>query len=177
MAGVFLVKAVIPKKKIDAEKWGLAILAALSAEGEIIRRMYKKTVKTWSAPRPIFKVEASLGAPGPRGGLKSESASVKVFTPSQKYAWVDEGTKGPYRITAKNKPLLIFAVGGKPKTKPNVIGSTQGKPGTMWRSKPFVIHPGIKPRNFSEEIQKRRRKPFYKKMKEANRKAQKKYGW
>jgi hypothetical protein len=173
---VFQVKAIRPRKRIDAEGFELAILAALREEGEIVKRMYEKTVRTWSSPKPVFKIEARIGAGGPRGGISSDSAIVNVFTTDQKYLWVDLGTQ-PYVIRPRNALFLRFTVGGRPKTRPRVIGSGAGSRGSQWVTTRLVRHPGIKAREFTDEITKRRRRPFLRNMEIAFQRAQKRYAW
>ncbi len=173
--GVFQVKAIVPRKKIDAKRWELALIAAVEQEGQIVKRMYQKTTRTWSAPRPLFKVTSKREKLGPRGG-KGGAVSTFVFTEDQKFIWVDQGTKSR-DIVPRTKPYLVFKVGGKPKTKPRKIGSGAGKPGDKWVTTKRVRRHKIKARNFSDEIRKRRRRPFYKKMRTAMRKAQKRYAW
>jgi len=177
MPGVFLVKAIRPKKKIDGEGFNLAILSALNDEGEICRRMYKQTTRTWKSPKPVFKLVARIGKGGPRGGKQSNSGIVEVYTTDQVYQWVDFGTKGPYPIVPKRGPYLRFLVGGSPKTHPRVIGSGAGSAGNQWVTKRIVYHPGIRAREFTDEIRKRRRPYFYANMKRAIAKAQRKYAW
>ena len=165
---VFLVKAVTPRKRIDYLKWQLAILKALNDEGEIIKRMYKKTVATWSQPKPVFRITAKFS--------DREGASVDVYTTNQKYLWVDLGTE-PYIIRPRKMPYLKFRVGGKPKTKVRTIGSGAGRAGNTWVTTKLVRHPGIKAREFSDEIRKRRRPHFFINMEIAMARAQRKYAW
>lgn len=99
---------------------------------------FDKTTRTWKN-RPDFQV------------TRTENGYV-IGTEEIIYAWVDEGTK-PHIIRAKNPSgLLTFALGGMPKTTPNVIGSVKGKQGKTWRRKQQVRHPGTKPRNFTKII-------------------------
>ena len=74
---------------------------------------------------------------------------------AKKWNWVSRGTKGPYKIRAKNAKTLAFRTGYKPRTKP---GGTFGGPGVAsgpWRTPVEVTHPGIEPRHFEENIAKR----------------------
>lgn len=175
-SSVFQIKAIRPRKRIDAEAWAKDIEAAMQREGDIVKRMYEKTTRTWSDPKPEFKTKVVREARGPRGG-RGGAYSVCTWTDDQKFIWVDHGTKGPYPIRAKNKPYLIFKVGGKPKTRPRIIGSGAGKPGTTLIITKEVTHPGIKAREFSDEIRKRRRPKFFKNMKLAMEKAKNKHAW
>jgi len=173
----FAVKAVRPRKRIDAEKFAVAIMAELDKQGQIAKRMYKKTTRTWKPPRPVFKVDVVYAKPpGPRGGRESRPASVHVYTTSDKYKWVDYGTK-PHIIRPRRAKYLKFRVGFRAKTRVRVIGSRRGRRFGSWVSVSKVRHPGTKAREFTKEIQKRRRRPFYKAMFRAIEKAQKRYAW
>jgi hypothetical protein len=86
------------------------------------------------------------------------SKIVRYSTTSVPYVWVSEGTKGPYPITPK-KPggFLFFKSGGAPKTTPKSIYSGPGKPGNKWNKRKGVMHPGIEPRFFPENVLKEAR--------------------
>jgi len=178
MPRVFLVKAITPRKRMDQQGFIVSIMAALEKEGRVVKRMYEKTTRTWSRPRPVFKIEVKYGKPpGPQGGRESRPASVDVFTESDKYRWVDEGTKRHW-IAPKRAKMLRWRTGGKPKTKPRVIGSTKGARGSgPWASSKGHWHPGTKPREFSKEIMKRRKSAFHKNMAKAIREATKRHAW
>lgn len=171
---VVQVKAVIPPK-LNPEVFEQEIGDALEEEGGILKRMYEKTTRTWKT-NVEFDIETSQQSPGPRGGKSSKTARVEVTTDSDVFLWVDQGT-APHIIRPKRPGRrLRFRVGGfKPKTKVRTIGSGKGKAGRDWVSPDQVRHPGTKARKFTQEIEKRRRRPFFKKMnaaiQRANRKA------
>ena len=107
--------------------------------------LYLGTYHNWeSENRPEWKTVGPKTVDGSRV-LDYETAS----TP---FVWVDDGTKGPYTIAAKNAPFLMFQVGGSPKTFKGSLMSTSGNPGTAWRSAKEVTHPGIEEREFSQTV-------------------------
>lgn len=75
----------------------------------------------------------------------------------QLWKWVDEGTgqygpkKRPYFIYPRNVPKLKFRTGYLPRTKP--IARMNAGPGQAigpWVATDFVLHPGIKGREFTQ---------------------------
>jgi hypothetical protein len=74
---------------------------------------------------------------------------------AQKWRWVSRGTKGPYKIRAKNVPTLAFKTNYKPKTKPGYVFGGPGIATGPWRNPVEVEHPGIEPRLFEEHIAER----------------------
>lgn len=76
---------------------------------------------------------------------------------AQIFKWVDQGTKGPYFIPKFGPTLpgqrLHFRTGYNARTAPGGkynVGSGQATGG--WVSAERVIHPGIKPREFTQNI-------------------------
>jgi len=164
----FQVKSIKPPR-MNPNAYRLEIVKELNDQAQIMRRLYLKTVRTWKAPRPVFKVTAAIkGPPGPRGGVATQQAIASVETTDERFIWTDQGTR-PHIIRSKRGRLLRFKVGGyQPKTRRRTLGSGRGKAGRSWRSAEVIHHPGTKAREFTREIQKRRRAPFFKAMREAN---------
>lgn len=163
----FQVKSIQPPR-MNPNAYRLEIVKELDHQAQIVRRMYQKTTQTWSSPRPVFKVTAAVkGPPGPRGGVATQQAIASVETTDERFIWTDLGTR-PHIIRSKRGRLLRFRVGGKPKTRRRVIGSGRGSRGKNWRSAEVVHHPGTRARQFTQEIQKRRRSAFFKAMREAH---------
>ena len=166
MAEVFSVKQIKPKK-LNVDAFRLETLNALRAEGRDVKKEYQKTTKTWKK-KPEFEVLIGLTR-GPGG-----SASVLVGTDDKVYRYVDEGTKGHY-VPKTVAATMAFRPGYKAKTKPRKIGSGAGgafgdkivRRGRWWVK-------GIVAREFSPTIQKRRRKPFTRRMVKAMQAAGKK---
>ena len=91
--------------------------------------------------------------------LQPALIAVLVTTKGRKKAnkifkYVDEGTKGPYYIFPKKKGgRLRFKTGYDPKTQPpGKFKAGTGQSFGEWVSKEFVLHPGIKARNFIKTI-------------------------
>lgn len=106
---------------------------------------FKKTTANWKN-KPKFSAKVLTGASA--GGIQ-----IQVATDDAVYGYVDEGTK-PHIIRAKTRKGLRFKVGGSPKTEPDIVGTFPGKPGTDWKRKQTVRHPGTKARNFTKHIAK-----------------------
>lgn len=85
--------------------------------------------------------------------------SVTAGTDDTIYGYVDDGTR-PHIIRPRRSRYLSFRVGGRSKTRPNVINSSSGSQGQDWRRAYFVLHPGSGARNFTRIIAKRRQKSF-----------------
>lgn len=117
----------------------------LEREGDIVRRMYESTTRTWTH-RPKFWKAVGRG-PG--------KAGVRVYTDDPIYAYVDYGTK-PHVIRARRARFLSFCWPSKAKTTPRIIGSHAGSVGNNWARKVQVYHPGTKAREFTSEILGRR---------------------
>jgi hypothetical protein len=159
MAEVFQVKGIKPKK-LNVEGFAKEIKAALKAEGKDVVEQYERTVETWRR-KPKFDVLVDVG-----GG----EAVVLVGTDDEIYNYVDQGTR-PHIIRPVKARRLRFQSGYKAKTTPRKIGSQAGGPfgDTVYAMQ--VMHPGSKAREFSPTIQKRRRKPFTRRMVKAMQRA------
>jgi len=152
MSVVIQIKGIKPKK-LQIEAIRSELEKALVAEGEDVKKLYEQTTRTWRH-KPDFEVLTDLGA---------NDATVLVGTDDEIYQYVDKGTRA-HRIIARRAPALRFQLGFTPKTTPGVIGSGRGKRfGAMVRPK-SVMHPGTKPRNFSETIQAARKRKFTQRM-------------
>ena len=119
--------------------------------GKVIRE-YQGTTKNWKR-RPAF-----FG----RGSEVGVVTKIEIGYDSEIYGYVDEGTGqaaghgGKYPITPKRPGgVLAFPSVSTPKTKPGSLKSGAGRRGgsTVFTRK--VMHPGIKPRNFSRQIKKK----------------------
>ena len=159
MAEVFSVKGIRPKR-LKVESCAKEIKAALKDEGRDVVKEYEKTVATWKK-KPKFESIVDVS-----GG----DAAVLTGTDSEIYGYVDEGTR-PHIIRPVRASRLRFKSGYKAKTQPRKIGSQAGGAfgDTVYAMQ--VRHPGSKAREFSPTIQKRRRKPFTRRMVGAMQKA------
>lgn len=170
MSTVFVFKAIKPKKlKVDAIR--LEILNALRAEGRDQKKELKKTVTGWRGEKPDF--ESLIGLERPPGGasvLTGPTGSTKAVN---KWVWTDQGTK-PHIIRARRVPRLRFQTGYVPSTTPGKFTSRRSRRfGPVVRPR-AVRHPGTKARNWTTILQKRRRRPFTKRMIRAMQKGSKK---
>jgi hypothetical protein len=71
---------------------------------------------------------------------------------SKKFLWLDEGTKGPYPIRAKNAKTLAFPSIYNAGSTPGSLTTFRGVSSGPTVFVPMVMHPGIKPRNFTREM-------------------------
>jgi len=151
-----LVKGLKPKK-LKIKQVRLNILNVLRAEGKAVKKELDKTITTWKGAKPTLEIAIGLTGKdaivliGPGGNKEG----------AQKWGWLDEGTDA-HIIRAKNAPNLVFQTKFTPKTKVKSFSSSAGSLAPPWRSVKQVQHPGIKPRQWSLEIVKRRKKRFTK---------------
>lgn len=149
-------KKVFKNKPVKPRWWNEEVKRSLKRVEAGVLADYQKTVATWT-DKPEFesKIKSTI-----------KGASLTIWTDDKIYEYVDLGTK-PHKIRAKTAKGLVFLVGGEPKTEPDIIISVPGKPGTLWRRKMEVDHPGTKARNFSKIINKSWRKEFQEEMRAA----------
>jgi len=157
---MFAMKPVVNIKRIDTAALQKAADHVLLRAGEQIVEELDDVVADWE-DTPRFKLY------GPRWSSKSRRGKTRevMVVPwpgeeaSQKFIWVDQGTKGPYTIKAKNAPYLVFKVPTAPMTlpMPRMIGGVgprrQRTPAGEMGEAHFVsveevTHPGIEPRHF-----------------------------
>ena len=145
---MIVAKAIKPARLKDKDM-RLTLLGAMRKEGTQIKREFAKTTATWSH-KPEFEVVVSLTGPGP---------VVLVGTDDKVYRCVNEGTQAHLIFAGiytgkSDKKALSFHSKFRPKTKPGIIGSTSGMIGGKKVARPYVQHPGTKPRGFDRLIQK-----------------------
>ena len=159
------VKAIYPPK-MRPDLYKQAMIAELGRQSDQVLRLYLATTRTWKH-KPKFRVDFKYGnEPVREGG----GAAFAVMTDDEIFHYVDQGTKGPYPIPRVARPgkRLAFRTKYRAKTRRRVLGSgAGGSSGDLVRPTQ-VMHPGIKARQFTQEIQKRRRAPFFRAMKEAH---------
>ncbi len=136
------------------------ILDQLRKEGKQLRNLFDKTTRTWSKP-VRFRTDVRVA------GIR---ATVRISTKDIRFISVDKGTK--IRWAVMSNPFT-------PKTRVRVIGSRPGRGKAVIRGRQAMnqrnikARPGIKPRNFSVEIRKRRRPVFFRQMRRAMKRAAK----
>jgi hypothetical protein len=149
MAEIFTFKGIKPKKlKVEAIR--KEIMRELQKEGKEQQKQLKKTTATWQGDKPKFETIVDIDAEG-AGVLTGPSGNTKGI---KKWNWLDQGTRVRRALMSRN---------WKSKTRPGHFGSGAGRGRVVFISK-RVNRPGIKPRNWSALLTKRRRKPFTNRM-------------
>lgn len=136
----------IQPKGFEAQMKALpgAVKKGMSQAAEAVRKDYEQTVQGWEHPAEFMITEQGDG-------------SITVTTDDKVWRYVDKGTP-PHVITPKRGKVLVFGVGGKPKTTPGRLRSGGGSKGSMVIIRPRVNHPGTAPRDFTALIMKRWRR-------------------
>jgi len=137
----------IMPRLIDPNNVQQMVDAALAAALEVAKIEFGLTTGTWEADTvPKWTITTPHTASGGR--------ETSYTTESTPFTWVDLGTKGPYPIPKmpKMKGTLAFQTGFVAKTIPHQIGSGPGGSFGPWAFPKQVMHPGIKPREFSTDI-------------------------
>lgn len=132
---------------IDPKKHAKAVTNTVAAAGKAVRVDFKVTTKTWKT-----QVDFAIDAPTPYVR--------RVYTTNRIYIFVNYGTK-PHWIRPRNKKVLAWKGGGRPKSKPGAIKSNKGSRGrgvTVFAR--AVRHPGTKARDFDQVIVKKWQEQF-----------------
>lgn len=106
---------------------------------------YKRATRTW---RRSIRFEVVTDA-------SSRGFEVLVGTDDQVFAWVDKGTrvgKGKYPIVPRYAKALRW-FNRTPKTTPGALQSGHGRILSGPHYAQGVMHPGIKPRRFTEKVE------------------------
>lgn len=177
---MILAKAIKPARLREK-----AMLAALNVglvkAGATVKKDFQGTTSTWTH-KPKFEVVITRRPHGPE---------LFVGTDDEIYRYVDLGTgiygpnkakygaQGGYEIWAgfytgkSDKKFLAFPSAFTPKTTPGSLKSGPGASGPVDTFRAMVVHPGIKPRRFSEIIAEKRTPWFKRQMEAAMRQAAK----
>jgi hypothetical protein len=144
----------IKQKKMNLKWVRLYLLNALDKEGRLHVREYKKTTSSWKGAKPRFNFTKSLAGgnaqvlSGVEGGGKG----------AWKWHWLDQGTAIRWALMSKD---------WKSKTRPGYFGSGSGAGmvllkgrGEMMRFGHMMPRPGIKAREWTQTLGKRRKRPF-----------------
>jgi hypothetical protein len=159
---VIVVKAIKPAKlKIDAFR--LEFLTGLHDVERQVIADYKKTTATWKGDRPAFQSAISLKQPGPTLVVDASGGNEKGV---KKWNWLDKGTRVRY---------ATMSADWQSKTTPRFIGSGAGRGRMLFVSKKHP-RPGIKAREWTEEITKVFTPKFKRRMEQAMRDAARKSG-
>jgi hypothetical protein len=140
-------------RRVEAE-----IMKELAAEGRDDAEMFNKTTATWKHEKPTFRPE--VGHRGSDGYVRTEARGSSKGV--KKYGWLDRGTRVRWAIMSGN---------WRSKTRPGYITSYRGAGRVLVAGKRRMRRPrpGIKAREFSPTIFKRRLPKFKKRMVAANR--------
>lgn len=133
------------------------MLNELRNQGRIVENEYKKTTQNWKGDKPEF--ESLIG-------LTGKDASVLTGpTGSQhavdKFIWLDEGTRIRWAVMSSD---------WRSKTKPGSFRTGRGNGRVIiagrraMTNRNIAPRPGIKARNWTSTLQKRRKRPFTKAM-------------
>lgn len=154
----------IKANELKAKAMRLELLNELKKVGREVVKDFQATTATWKH-KPKFEQTISL-----KGG-----PSIQVGTDDEIYRYVEEGTK-PHDIYPRKAKVLRFKPGYSAKTSPGVIGSGPGGASGKEILRPYVRHPGTKPRNFAKAIEKKWRRSFPDRMQKAMKRAREKSG-
>lgn len=127
--------AITPKKEIfDLPGFHKKAVAALNRTNNTILSDFKKTTRTWNH-KPVFKQRKAR-----------HFLVASTYTNDRIYYFITRGT--PIRRAVMTSDF-------RAKTSPRIIGSGRGRGGVAFISKK-ISRPGIKAREFDDEIAKRR---------------------
>jgi len=151
----FMVKSIVPKSLSKIKNVRLAILNELRAEGREECKMLEQTTAHWHGDKPKFTQIISF-AGGDASLLVGPGGSM---TGSQKWVWLDEGTR-PHDIKPRKARFLVFRTGYTAGSTPGTFATrASSTSGEVARAK-LVHHPGVKARGWSVLLLKERYKPF-----------------
>ena len=151
----------IPPPAFKSAEFNNQLRNALRRINYQVKKDLESTVVTWDE-KPEFKETTTVRPKEPTWGAS-------VTTDNEIYHWVNDGTglEGPkhqkYPIYAgiytgkSDKKALAFPSVFKPKTRPRRIASYAGMKGGKTVMRPYVMHPGIKARDFTGMIYRKRR--------------------
>lgn len=137
---------------------------AVRRYGRVILKDMEALTSTWDK-QPTYKVQTHVTARVP-------SPSVEVFTTDKRWKWIDKGTK-PHAIwagayTGKSRSrTLAFPSTFAPKSRPNKLRAYKGRSSGPTIFRPYVEHPGTKPRNWTRLLEKKHEKRFRRTMEKA----------
>lgn len=169
MAGAIVFKPIIPDKKYNTAAVRAAIDSEINAVANDMLLDYELTTATWKRDVKFVKDI----------NVTRDKQEILVGTDDEIYGYVDEGTrvgKDKYPIPKKIGKPLAFPSQFIPKSQSGHMVSGKGYSGGPFVVVKQVMHPGIKPRKFTKNIQKKWQKLFEKRMDKAMRRAVKASG-
>lgn len=137
------IEPIFSKKGVfDQKRWRKAIENAGNMSSKAVKVDFMVTAATWTH-QPNFEIS------------RPNDSTWQVSTDDEIYGYVDSGTRA-HIIKPKNKRMLAFKGGSRPKTRPGWIGSNKGSSGGGKSIvRPEVHHPGTTAREFAKAIKKK----------------------
>jgi len=131
----------VPKALMELpERLTRAVENGMQSAAQGVRADFVATTRTWERG-----VSFTIVAPGRYQRV--------IGTDDEIWTMLNAGTR-PHLIAPRRGKALAFAVGGRPKTKPRVLGSSAGSTGnTFVTTRGVVQHPGTKAREWAETAQ------------------------
>jgi hypothetical protein len=159
---VIVVKAIKPAT-LKKDVFRLEFLTGLHDIEKPIVKDHNKTTDTWKGEKPEFKSAISLKQPGPTLVVEPSGGSPEGV---KKWNWLNKGTKVRYAVMSPDF---------RPKTRTRFIGSGAGRGKMLFVSKKHPM-PGIKAREWTEEITRIWMPKFKRRMEQAMQDAARKSG-
>ena len=156
MADLLQIKGIKPKK-MNIAGVRLALLNALRAEGRISAKEFQKLVEGWKGDKPSFESIISLQG-GNAAVLTGPTGNQKGI---DKFRWLNDGTSVRWAVMSPD---------WKSKTKPGVLRSGGGRGRVIIAGRRAMSRrnirprPGIRARNWTATLQKRRKTRFTQRM-------------
>lgn len=131
----------VPKALLELpERLTRAVENGMQAAAQGVRADFVATTRTWERG-----VSFTITKPGRYQRV--------IGTDDDIWAMLNAGTR-PHLIAPRRGKALAFATGGRPKTKPRVLGSSAGSTGsTFVTTRGVVQHPGTKAREWTDVAQ------------------------
>jgi hypothetical protein len=134
---------VVRDLQMSTREYRVLMDKALNEEAQHVKRDYQRPTSTWDR-KVAFDVIV-------------DKSGFLVGTDDQVFRWVDKGTRRHW-VEPRKAKALRFMLGVTPKTTPGSLAAGYGR-----RSGPFVFSkghwvPGVRPRRFTEKVQKRMEK-------------------
>lgn len=157
-AGTYM-KPVTPER-LNSEAMKRQLYIGMKRWGRRAIKEFKKTVATWEAETPEFIYRVALhgvsharSGPGPTTTIYLDGDEFGI----SKWNWLSEGTEeheiwAGYYTGKSDKKVLAFSSSFKPKTPVGSVFSGIGGEGSIDTFKPYVIHPGITPRDLRGKL-------------------------
>lgn len=145
---------------MNIAKYRDEIISTLKKEGVAFNRLYKSSSSTWKPSVP-FEIKLSIGF---------REAKIRVSTKDIRFISVDKGTSTRW---------AVMSADFSPKSQVRSLRARKGSGDSVIRGKTAMMkrnirpRPGIKPRDFSVEVQKIRRPIFFRNMQRAMKRAAK----